>query len=472
MTSLKNTIFNRNLLFPLLILVISLCIVFYQFLIIPKNTTFDEIEFAKLALQLKNKPYTPYSPYATGHATLYFYIILASFKLFGTNLFSLRLPSALFGIINPLIFYFVIKKVFNPLCHPEFISGSLNKNKMLKPVQYDNFFLKHLPFILSFIFITLRWYFNFARFGFEVTFLLFLELCSLYFILKYADIILNSFQDLKKMPKRVRHDKVWLILSGLFAGLAYNSYQPGRVFVLIPIFILLSTLIKNKVKDLPVIPCNGIPSIITLLSYFLIPFFILILPLTIYLNTHKDTRFYQQFYPDNHEMSFQEKKEFFERNLISTSGIFLIKGDTNGRHNYPNKPALNPIIGTFFILGLLIALFHIKNKYHLLFLFWFFLSLAPTLVTYPWENPNMLRTFTVIPSLVYFVGLTLTTIINSKVIQQYKYKKILYAGIIFLVLISSIYELRTYFVHQSYVFREAFEAQHDLKYYLSDYNLL
>jgi len=454
MTSLKNTIFKSKYLLPLLIFIISLFVVFYQSLNIPKNTTFDEIEFAKLALQLQKTPYTPYSLYATGHATLYFYIILASFKLFGVSLFSLRLPAALFGILCPIVFYFVMKRIFQN----GFLSSSRRRGSSLDSLLRGND--TWIPFLLSFIFITLRWYFNFARFGFEVTFLLFLELMSLLFIFFFAE------------KKQVRY----LIFSAIFAGLAYNSYQPGRVFVLVPFFFLVTKILINNVIPTKVgihqslLNRFRIKSGMTILQYFLIPFIIFILPLTIYLNLHKDTRFYQQFYPDNHEMSLQEKKDFFVRNFISTTGIFLIKGDVNGRHNYPNKPALNPIVGTLFILGLIISIFQIKNKYNQLFLLWFILSLAPTLVTYPWENPNMLRTFTVIPSVIYFVGLTIKTIANLQISQQHKFKKILFLGIILLILISSLYELRTYFIHQSTVFQEAFEAERPLNSYLKGSN--
>lgn len=415
----------ENIVFLLVLFLVGCLVVFYQFLAIPKNTTFDEIEFAKLALQLGKQPYAPYSQLATGHATLYFYLILLSFKLFGVGLFALRFPAAVFGILNPLVFYLILKKLFR--------------------TDYL------LPFLLSLVFITLRWYFNFARFGFEVTFLLFLELTSLYFMFLYLE------------KKNLRS----LIISGVFAGLAYNSYQPGRIFVFIPLFLLLSTLVKDVVIPVKTgLPWKGIQAKITSLIYFLVPFFLLILPLIVYLNIHKDTRFYQQFYPDNHEMALEEKGQFFMRNLASTAGIFSVNGDVNGRHNYPNKAALNPILGVMFLAGLLIAIKKIKERNNQLFILWFFLSLAPTLVTYPWENPNMLRTFTVIPSVIYFIGLAIKQLYGISFLQKPVLKKVFLIVIIIIVSVSSFYELRTYFVHQAQVFKEAFEAQQDITYYL------
>ncbi len=417
---------NRKL-FPLILFLLSLGVVFYQYLQIPKNTTFDEIEFAKLALSLNGKTYTPYSFLATGHATLYFYIILLSFKVFGTTLFALRFPSAVFGVINPVLFYFILIKLHQTYNPKEELTG-------------------FIPFLLSFIFLTMRWYFNFARFGFEATFLLFLEFSSILSILVFLT-----------EPKK----RMWLILSGLFAGLAYNSYQPGRIFFIIPVLLLLHFLLIQKKKK----QISYTHTLQTVL-YFFIPFFILILPLTIYLNIHKDIRFYQQFYPDNHEMTLQEKGEFFMRNLSSTAGIFHIKGDVNGRHNYPNKPALNPILGVLFVGGLLVALRWIKRTPNLMFILWFLISLGPTLVTYPWENPNMLRTFTVIPSVVYFIGVafySLLHILNNKPAVL----KVVVIIFVLLISVSSFYELRTYFVHQSKVFKEAFEAERNLILYIN-----
>src|SRR3989338_2486994 len=145
--------------FSIIILItISTFLIFYRFPAIPKYLAYDEVEFTKLALSLENKPYTPFSQLATGHSTLYFYILLASITVFGLNNFALRFPSAFFGILNILLFYLITGISF-------------------QKVKYfiKNFFqVSFIPFLLSLILITSRWYFNFARFSFEVTFLLFL----------------------------------------------------------------------------------------------------------------------------------------------------------------------------------------------------------------------------------------------------------------------------------------------------------
>jgi len=83
------------------------------------------------------------------------------------------------------------------------------------------------------------------------------------------------------------------------------------------------------------------------------------------------------------------------------------------------------------------------------------------LLTYPWENPNMLRAFTAIPSVVFFVGHGLESLLGLNFKKAYK--KYFAFIILFLLLLSSIYEIRTYFKHQAGVFKQAFEVKKTLQ---------
>ena len=375
---------------------ISLGLIFYQFPNLPKNLAFDEIDFARLALYLGHHGYIPYVPQATGHATLYFYIMLLSFNLFGFNNFALRFPSALFGFLSVLLFYILMKDLFK------------KKNKLI-------------PFLLSIILITSHWYLNFARFSFEVTFLLFLELIGTYTLFKFFENKKNAY----------------LILSGLFAGLAFNSYIPGRIFFAVP---LLAIVLKKLNKIL----------------FFFIPFIIVILPLSIYLIFNTDIRLQQQSYISNSTITFQKKAEFFLTNIQSTAFMFNVKGDMNGRHNYPGKPALNPLIGILFVVGLILALKDFKQFNNQFFIGFFLVALIPTLFTYPWENPNMLRTYSTIPSVIYFMGLSINYFIGFLTKRSFSLRLPIIIIIIFITL-SSLYELRTYFVYQKIVSPTSFE---------------
>jgi len=382
----------------ILILLFSSVVIFFKFNQMPHNISFDEIEFARLALSLENNNYSSYSSMATGHSTLYFYILLLFIKLFGITNFALRLPSAIFGVGCVLVFFFVLKQVFNK----------------------TNYYL--LPFIGAFVLLTSRWFLNFARFSFEATFLLFLELISILFVLKYSK----------------NKENLFLVLSGIFAGFSFLSYVPGRIFFLVPLIILLYK--KIKIKEL---------------FLYIVPFALMAAPLIFYLITNTDARI-NEVSIFSQKVSTPSKVKMISENAQKTLIMFNLSGDMNGRHNYPGKPALNLLLGLMFIAGLILAARDFKDWKNKLFIVYFIVSLSPTLLTLPLDNPNMLRTFTVLPSVIYFIvyGITKITSFNFKV-----NKNIILPAIIGLVLISSFYELRTYFIFQSRVFRNSFEVK-------------
>ena len=409
----------KKILLLILVGLLALILIFYKFPNLPKYLASDEVDFARLSFSLENKPYTPYSKLATGHSTLYFYILLASFKTFGTNIFALRFPAAIFGLLSIIMFYLIMRKVFQQ-----------SNNETIR--QYS-------PFFFSLILLSSRWFLNFARFSFEATFLLFLELTSIYFFIKFKD---ESKTQIPVFSNTV--SSFCLAISGFFAGLAFLSYTPGRIFFLLPLgFLLFQKQFKKET--------------IKQLLLFLIPFVITITPLTTYLLTNKDSRIEQQFFLMNHEMPINEKISGLWSNISSTTLMFFTKGDMNGRHNYPGKPALNPILGILFVIGLITVIKQWKNNINKLFLIYFFLSIFPALMTYPWENPNMLRTYTCLPGIIFFIGHGIITLFLFFSQKFKKYVQIICLIIIGVICISSAYEMHTYFIYQPLAFKHSFD---------------
>ncbi len=393
--------------FPLIILAVSIAVTFIGFPTTPRQLAFDEVEFTRLALSLKGEPYTAYSPLATGHSTLYFYIILASIELFGLNNAALRLPAAIFGVITPVVFYFILKRV------------SFIRTYKVEKVATT-------PFLVAFLFATTRWYFNFSRFAFEATLLMFLELVSLYCMFHYRD------------------SKKWWMpgIAGVFSGLAFNSYTPGRVFFLIPLVFLViihwSHILKRQWKQVGF-------AVVT----FLVPVIVLMLPLQVYFMQHQDIRIQQQFFLANSDLSIPDRAIGFAHNVSSNVLMLFTKGDVNARHNYPFKPALNPLMGLLFIIGLILAGVKHRHGISLLFLIYGGIAIGPTLVTYPWENPNMLRTVHALPAIMYFIAIAIHDI-GRYVYARYRGQARM--GIVVVacacIIGSVIYDIRTYVVFQ------------------------
>jgi len=426
-----------------ILLVVSSFVVFFQFNQVPKKLSWDEVEFTRLALSLEGERYTSFSQLATGHSTLYFYIILGSIKLFGLSNFALRFPSAFFGILNILLFYFICRIVFFRLHY--FKKHFLN--------------YRFLPFLLSFILLTSRWYFNFARFSFEATFLLFLELAAIYFFLKYfqksfwqPDTIRYPGVQNRTSKQRFRASRnnpiAYLLLTAFFSGLAFHSYYPGRIFFLLPFLFIIFYSGKRLIKRNALI--------------FASVFLIAASPLVIYLLSHPDLRIKEQLFLTDKKLDLQTKLSYFAENITKLTGMFTFSGDLNGRHNYPGKAHFNPAIGALFLFGAAVSIFKVKNFFNQFFLTYFLLSLLPALFTYPAGNPNSLRTFTVLAPSVYFIGNGLIYLFQSEQ-KSNKFLLLTIISLIFLIILSSLYDLRTYFRYQKIVFNKSFELNGSIR---------
>lgn len=375
--------FNKKAIAPLSIVLISLLVIFCNFGRIPQKIAFDELEFARLSLSLNNK-FLLFSPLATGHATPYFYLILLSLKNFGLNIFALRLVSAIFGVLNG----FLVFKLLN------------------------QFFETKFAYLGALVFVTSHWVLNFARFGFEATYLLFWELVSILGVLYY----------LKTKQKKY----FWL---SLFSAIgAFYSYLPGRIFWLLPILLLIINQTKMK-----------------LIVIYILGILLFSLPL-LFASGSVEYRVQTLSYI-NSEVPILTKLDYFGQNVNKNLLMLNVQGDLNGKHNYPGKPALNIILGILFWIGLIVSLK--KWRKYRLFYLWIILTIVPTFFTYPWENPHFLRTYSMTVSIVFLVTLALAYLVEKR--------KISYFLIVCLVILSGCYELRTYFKYQKKVFPKAFE---------------
>ena len=89
---------------------------------------------------------------------MYFYLVLPFVKFLGLNIWAVRLPSAILGIVSVYLIYLLIKELF--------------------PKE------KHLPLISSLLLALSPWHIHFSRGGWEVNAALFFILLSLIFFMK------------------------------------------------------------------------------------------------------------------------------------------------------------------------------------------------------------------------------------------------------------------------------------------------
>jgi len=195
----------------LLILLVILCIAgflrLYALDTIPPALYPDEAINGNDAFTNPGKVFYPEN---NGREGLYMNLIAVSFKVLNPSPFSLRLVSAIIGILTVLGLYLLTKELFQ--------DSKFSSAKNGQKIQNSS----KIALLASFFLATSFWHINFSRIGFRGILLPFILVFSFYFI----------FQGLKK--KNVFS----IIASGIFFGLGFYTYSSFRLAFLILPFIV------------------------------------------------------------------------------------------------------------------------------------------------------------------------------------------------------------------------------------------
>lgn len=152
---------------------------------------------------------------------LYFYLTVPSVALLGLNVFAVRLPSAIFGVIAVIATYFLVKILFK------------NRNLALLSM----FFMAISP-----------WHLQFSRIAFESNVALTWQILGVIFFLK-----------------AVRKRDSYFLVSTVFFGLALYTYHSARVFVPLLVVVLAIIFRKKLFQMKKTIILGGIIAIILVL---------------------------------------------------------------------------------------------------------------------------------------------------------------------------------------------------------------
>jgi len=350
---------------------------------------------------------------------LYFYLVLPFVKFLGPNIWAVRLPSAILGILSVYLLYLLVKSLF-----PE------NKN---------------LPLVSALVLALSPWHIHFSRGGWEVN-------ASLFFILLFLLSLINSY---KKIP--------WLFLFGLSTVAALYTYHSTRI--ILPLLALGVSIIYFK-DTINLFKKTNLKVTLTALLMSLV----LVLPLASQLLSKEgQSRFsgvsvfadegplwqaleMRRNHPNEtflvkllHNRYLSYSLRFTENYLSHFSPRFLfIEGDEIARSKVPGVGQSLLILCPFFALGLLI-LFRLDTKGKQIILFWFLLSPLAAALTF--QSPHALRAQN--------MSVPLSLIIAFGIVSAYSYlssfskKLALVFSILFFLCLSYDFGhyLHAYFLH-------------------------
>lgn len=418
----------------LFIILIAAVLRLYQLGIVPPSPDWDEAALGYNAysiLTTGRDEYGKFMPivlrsFDDYKPALYMYFIVSLIPLFGVDIISVRLPSAIFGILSVLATYFLVKELFKR---------------------------KDIALLAGFLLAISPMSIQFSRVAFETNTGAAFNIFGVLFFIK----------GLKK--------PLYLLLSALFLGLNPSIYQSDRLFT--PLFAL--ALIIIFWKQLFATPKKY------LISAFLVGI-IAILPLAtdIITNTKSLYRFKgvsifseptaikqqaQNRYLDDKNSGnragvlFHNKWVSYSREILSgylshydLSWMF-IRGDLS-RHHPPAMGIMYLWELPFLLIGIYsLIFFKFPSKTKLLIFTWFLLAPVPAAVTN--GVPHAVRTLNFLPTFQIFTAAGLLTFIiwasNIKFKTAKKHIKYFIFVFSFLLFVFNfIYYLNQYFVQLNY----------------------
>lgn len=330
---------KRNLLIIIAILIWAATIRIYHLSEIPPSLSWDEasIGYDAWALGIDGKdqwgksfPYI-FQSFGEYKYPIHIYATALFIKLFGLSDFIVRLPSALMGILNVLLFFFLVRKL----------------------TEGNNFVAISAALFLSIS----PWHIQFSRVNWETNFALFFFFLGLL-------LFLYSFSR-----------RYLLIFSYCLFGLAVYTYNAAKIFI--PIFVILLTFLYFKsLKNKKYLMIALIIFTIILLGNVLNPTLSgrsRLQQINITVEQISSTKIFQltkNRYLGRLEIIFNQYLSHFSPQFL------FISGDKNPRHSIQSFGELIWFDALFIPLGL-VYIFKLKKKWSFLTLIWLSIATLP-----------------------------------------------------------------------------------------------
>jgi len=341
---------------PLVIGLVLLAFFFrvWQLNDVPPGLHHDEVIIGQVAKDILRGNLSIYFAAGYGHEPLYHYLVAGFFAALGASAFTLRLTSAFIAVLGLVVAYRLTRRLFSP------------------GVAIG---------MLAWLSISL-WPIFFARVGLRGITLPLLTTLAAYFLWRalHAPRITNY------------------VVAGALLGLSIYTYQASRVFpVIFAVFFVYLIVTRSSLV-------TRYSSFIGRVGVFFISALLVAAPLITYLtviNPTAEERVADLSGPLN-QLRAGDPSEVVH-SALNTLGMFTVAGDAVPIYNVGGRPVFpEPIGAALFYIGLLICLWRWKQPAYALMAIWFFISLAPAMVT-PF-SPNFVRTMAAWPVPFVFVG--------------------------------------------------------------------
>jgi len=424
----------------LLIVLLAGILRFYQLGVNPPSLTWDEAAWGYNAYSLgidgkdefgRFLPHDYLESFGDFKPPMYAYLDVIPVKLFGLNEFSVRFPSALFGVFTVLLTFFLVRRIF--------------WNKEIQNTKYKIQNTNNLA-LLSALFLAISpWHFMLSRAAFEAN-------VATFFLVLGVWGFLAAVQD----------RKWYLIISAVSFALSMYTFNTSRVVA--PLLVIL--LVVAFRKRLLLIKREVLISLIAGLIIFLPTFTFLLSPqagsrfkevnifsdITILKTANQEiandgNAFWSKVIHNRRLLySVEYIKHYFDN--LSPNFLF-IKGDGNPKFSTQDVGQMYIWDIVFFVAGILLLIRKKEGNWWLVPL-WLIIGIIPAATAR--ETPHALRIETALPTFQILTAYGFVYI--SQMILNIKYqiakiqiKYLIFSLCILFLIFNFLYFIHNYFSH-------------------------
>lgn len=330
----------------------------------PPGVQHDEVFVANFAETILQGNYPIFFELNRGNEPLFMYMVAVAFKLFGENVWALRGTAALCGFGALVITFLLARYMFaltaRPLSqgrrgepHPNLSSQPLSQEERGADVASGDVIALLTAAGITFSF----WHLYESRIGLHTISTFLLAAATFYAFWRGW----------------TRGSVMWLIGSGVLAGLATYTYRSG-IFVPVTLFVFIvySFIFHRQVwgKKWWIAP---VILVIAALIYA---------PLGFFIYTHPDTALARLGDLSGDIDALRQGNPVpLVGNAVRVLGMFGVSGDPEWRYNVAGRPIFDPLWAMSFYAGIVIALWRIKRAPYAFTLIWLGVMLLPSILS-------------------------------------------------------------------------------------------
>ena len=348
------------------ILVVALLLIAFglrthDLLHVPPGVHNDEVAFGEITETVTHGRLAIFFPENIGNEGLAYYFAAPFMKVLGLNILAIRLPAAFISMIAACLIWAFTRRLFGAIAAIAALAS----------------------------FAVIFWTVAFGRIGLHVVLLVPLATLAAY----------SLWRAQFSTGRRVY---VWWALSGACLGASIDTYTAGRI--LPAILVIFGGYIVIARRSEWQRWWKGIALALFVGAVVAAPLFI-----TLAQDPQEDQLSFFDI-----DRPLQELKQGNVQPVIDTSlhtlGMFGFVGDPLPYYGIPDRPFLDPITFLLLVGGLLIALWRWRDPKYAFVFIWFFISLAPGMLSQP--APNSTRTLAVQTVLFALIGIAVAAIIR------------------------------------------------------------